>query len=82
MTRWQWLGPAIGAVFFVAGLTGLVLAPFEDVFFGFSDPVKFALTMVVAAGVVAIIVEVQRRRRRRLRAADATITAWLEDHGS
>lgn len=82
MTRWQWLGPAVGVVFFVAGLTGLVLAPFEDVFFGLSDPVKFAITIGVAALVTAAIAEAQRRRRRRLRAADATIRAWLEEHRS
>ena len=47
MKRWEWLGPAIGATFYVTGLTAVLLSPIEDVFFSFSDPVDGDVLLAV-----------------------------------
>ena len=76
MKRWEWLGPAIGATFYVTGLTQVVLAPIERVFFSFSDPVKFALTIVVATIATAAVSRTLQNRRKRLTAAKRRVEAW------
>ena len=76
MKRWDWLGPAIGVTFYVTGLTSVVLGPIEDVFFGFSDPVKFLLTVIAATIATGIVAQTMRRRRRKLVAAKAQLARW------
>ena len=76
MKRWEWLGPAVGATFYTTSLTFLFLDPFEEVFFGFSDPIKFLLTIVAVTVAFGIVARVLQKRRRRLREAKAQLAAW------
>ena len=76
MKRWEWLGPAIGATFYVTGLTAVLLSPIEDVFFSFSDPVKFLLTIIAATIATGLVARSLQKRRRKLREAKAQLAAW------
>ena len=76
MKRWEWLGPAIGATFYVTGLTSVLLSPIEDVFFSFSDPVKFLLTIIAATIATGLVARSLQKRRRKLREAKAQLAAW------
>ncbi len=76
MKRWEWLGPAIGATFYVTSLTFVLLDPFEEVFFGFSDAVKFLLTILAATIAAGLVARSLQKRRRRLREAKAQLAAW------
>jgi len=76
MTRWDWLGPLIGAVLYITGLTQVIFGPIERVFFSFSDPVKFIITIVVATIAVGLVSRSLRNRRRKLVDAKARVASW------
>lgn len=76
MTRWDWLGPVIGATLYVTGLMQVVLSPIERVFFSFSDPVKFIITIAIATIATGIVTRTLQNRRRTLVAAKARVASW------
>ncbi|MGI9667731.1 MAG: hypothetical protein ACR2N2_11665 [Acidimicrobiia bacterium] len=82
MTRWEWLGPAIGATFYVTGLTAVLLAPIESVFFSFSDPVKFIITIVVATLATGLVARSLQKRRTKLKQAKVQLANWQPPEAS
>lgn len=80
MKRMDWFGPLIGGVFWITGLTFVIVAPVTGWISSWPDWMKLTGTLLVALLISSWLGRRARKARLELAATRALVDAWEAAH--